>query len=446
MKKIQIRKVSALSIAFTIVLSIACVVMFVFAEQQFGEVQTASNNYTSCEAAARQLEEGSNYLTEEARLAVISGGTTHVSNYIEEVEVTQRREKAVETIEAISSNSTALTALQTALTVSNDLCQTEYYAMRLALEGFGTDSSSWPSQIAAVQLSSADAALSNSDKISKAQRLMYDEAYQLSKSTISDNISLCTSQLETELSNKQSRASKIFSDAFMKLEVIVAIFAIMAIITCLSIRRLVVKPLISYNESIKRGVIFPVIGAAELQNLAVTYNAVYKENEQRQMLIRHQAEHDALTDLLNRGAYDNMLDLYEKDKAQFALILVDVDIFKQVNDTYGHEMGDRILKHVAGLLKTTFRSIDHVYRIGGDEFAVIMVEMTSDLAYTIEEKVNYINGRLQNPEGDMPAVSISVGVAFADRKNPGESMYTDADKALYRTKENGRCGVNFYQG
>ena len=77
-----------------------------------------------------------------------------------------------------------------------------------------------------------------------------------------------------------------------------------------------------------------------------------------------------------------------------ALILVDVDTFKSVNDTYGHATGDEILKKVADTLQKAFRSIDYVCRIGGDEFAIVMVEMTSDLNYTIEDKIAVANERL----------------------------------------------------
>lgn len=83
-------------------------------------------------------------------------------------------------------------------------------------------------------------------------------------------------------------------------------------------------------------------------------------------------------------------------------------------------------------------------RIGGDEFAIVMVEMTSDLKYTIQEKIDYINQTLLNPEDDLPAVSLSVGTAFADRENPEESIFKDADKALYYVKEHGRNGCGFY--
>lgn len=73
-----------------------------------------------------------------------------------------------------------------------------------------------------------------------------------------------------------------------------------------------------------------------------------------------------------------------------------------------------------------------------------MVVMTSDLRYTIEEKTSAINEQLARPEDGMPKVSLSVGVAFADRPNPGENLFKDADQALYYTKEHGRNGCTFY--
>ena len=149
---------------------------------------------------------------------------------------------------------------------------------------------------------------------------------------------------------------------------------------------------------------------------------------------------------LNRGSYEKLLHIYETGDALFALILIDVDIFKSVNDIYGHAVGDAILQKVTGSLKKAFRSIDYVCRIGGDEFAVIMVDVTNDLKYTIEDKLKYVGEELAKTEGEVPAVTLSVGVAFSDRKNPGESIFKDADKALYHVKENGRNGCAFYNG
>lgn len=89
-----------------------------------------------------------------------------------------------------------------------------------------------------------------------------------------------------------------------------------------------------------------------------------------------------------------------------------------MNDTYGHATGDEILKKVADTLQKAFRSIDYVCRIGGDEFAIVMVEMTSDLNYTIEDKIAAANERLASGADGLPAVSLSVGAAFSDRENP----------------------------
>ena len=72
------------------------------------------------------------------------------------------------------------------------------------------------------------------------------------------------------------------------------------------------------------------------------------------------------------------------------------------------------------------------------------VEMTSDLKYTIEKKIKAVNEELGTENENIPAVSLSVGVAFSDRENPGANIFKDADKALYYVKENGRNGCKFY--
>ena len=119
-----------------------------------------------------------------------------------------------------------------------------------------------------------------------------------------------------------------------------------------------------------------------------------------------------------------------------------MDVFKEVNDTFGHGIGDQILRKVASVLKKQFRNID--YRIGGDEFAVIMVNSASDKRCTIQKKIEEANEELSNPTDSLPAVSLSVGVAFSDRKNPNGSISNDADTALYYIKEHGRHNCGFY--
>lgn len=394
-KKIRIQRVSTWSIIVTIVLAVIFAAVSVSSEKEFQVLRQTTDEYILCQNSAKELQDGSDYLTEQVRMYAMTG-------------------------------------------------KTEYYSMRLVAESYGKSEESLPEEIRDVQLSTEDKALSAQDKRTKAQDIVCDTAYQSVRNEITDNVTECMNSLIRLTRNRQGRASTIFSDMYLKLEISIVVLVAMMLVICMLVRKLVVQPLVSYNESIKLGEIFPVIGAAELQNLAETYNKVYQENQETQKIIRHQAEHDSMTDILNRGVFEKILNIYENGEPNFALILVDVDTFKSVNDTHGHAMGDKILKKVSKLLKDAFRSIDYVCRIGGDEFAIIMVEMTSDLQYTISDKIKAVNEELAMAEDGVPAVSLSVGVAFADRENPGESIFKDADKALYRVKENGRNGCDFY--
>lgn len=444
MSRVHVGKLSAFSIVITVVLSVLCVSIFLYGRAQLTVLDETTDAYITCESDARQLQNASDYLTEQVRLAATSGDESYIKSYFNEADNVKRRESALAELKKYFGDSSAFGLLQEALNSSNNLMETEEYAMRLVCEANRTNATTWPEEIKNVQLSSEDALLAPQQKRDKAQQLVFDQNYENAKSDISSRVVQCTDELIQETKNSQGHASTVFNDVYLKIEISVALFALISLALCLFVRVAMVKPLVQYGESIKKNKKFPVVGAAELQNLAETYNEMYENNEAAQALIKHQAEHDALTDLLNRGSYDKLLKIYDQPGNHYALIMVDVDVFKSVNDTYGHEVGDKILKRVAKLLQTAFRSIDHVCRIGGDEFAIIMVDMTPDLAYTIEEKIDAVNKLLSEPEEGCPVVSLSVGVAFSDRKNPSDSIFKDADKALYKTKETGRNGCSFY--
>ena len=443
-KKIKIQKVSSWSTGITIFVAIVFVCISILGEKEFAIVRDTTEQYITCERAAKQLQDGSDYLTEQVRMYAMTGKRKYMDLYFMEADVTRHRDKALDDLKEYFDGTDTFASLQKALNYSKELMDTEYYSMRLISEAMGIEESALPQEIQETKLSTKDEKLTAEQKQEKAQEMVSDNKYQSVRTEITNDVTKCMNNLIKLTRDKQGRATTIFSDMYLKQEIGIVILVAMLLAICLMMRHLIVKPLLSYNESVKRGEIFPVIGASELQTLARTYNKVYEENQETQKIIRHQAEHDALTQLLNRGSFEKVLNVYEKGESQFALILIDVDIFKSVNDTYGHAVGDAILKKVATLLKTTFRSIDYPCRIGGDEFALVMVEMTSDLKYTITEKITYMNEVLSNPDDGLPSVSLSVGVAFADRENPGESIFKDADKALYYVKEHGRHGCSFY--
>ena len=173
----------------------------------------------------------------------------------------------------------------------------QYYSMRLVAEATKSDFSTLPKELQNVEMETEDSALSYLSKMQKARNVVSDDDYERTKTEIMSAVTECLGELLTTTQNRQGRASMIFSDMYLKLEVGIGILVILLLWICVMLRRLIVKPLIRYNESIRRGEIFQVIGAVELQNLATTYNTVYLENQKIQKLIRYQAEHDALTQL-----------------------------------------------------------------------------------------------------------------------------------------------------
>lgn len=189
------------------------------------------------------------------------------------------------------------------------------------------------------------------------------------------------------------------------------------------------------NESVK------VNGVQEINYLAETYDRLSSMNRASQEKLSYEATHDPLTGIYNRGAFEK----YRDQETNYALILVDVDHFKSINDTFGHDMGDRVLKKVAELLQHRFRSNDYVCRIGGDEFAVIMIHAGSFLKDLEESKIRDVQKTLAHPEGNLPVVTLSVGVAFSDRQNPKETIFKDADSVLYDVKEKGGGDIRFFE-
>lgn len=445
MRKIHVQNISIAGIAITLILGCICIVIFMQGRIQFEALQQATKTYIGCEEDARQLESGSDFLTEQVRMIVLTGDTIYIDRYFNEATETKRRDEALGSLKGQLEGTSAFDSLQNAMDQSSELMYAECYAIRLICDAYSyTETVSAHEELRAIEISGDDELLPADEKVEKARNLVSGSEYQTAKDSINTYIDQCVAEITETARAKQGRAVTIFEDVYRKLEIFVVIFAVLTLAMGILIRRAIVRPLMDFNAAIESNTLLPIKGAGELRILAKTYNRVYEENEATQLLIKHQAEHDALTDLFNRRLYDELLDLYENSDADFALVLIDVDTFKQVNDTYGHTAGDSVLKRVSTLLKTTFRSIDHVCRIGGDEFAVIMTDATSQHRHAIKEKISAINKQLACAENDVPAVSLSVGVAFADRDYAGSSIFKDADRALYYTKKHGRNNCTFY--
>lgn len=157
----------------------------------------------------------------------------------------------------------------------------------------------------------------------------------------------------------------------------------------------------------------------------------------------YKATHDSLTRVYNRAGYDLLLAGVPMNST--FMLLIDADNFKEVNDTYGHEIGDRVLQKITESIRSVFRAEDYICRIGGDEFVVFMVDTIESQQKLIGHKVHSINRKLSDTSDGLPAASVSVGVAFGGDAADQKEWFDQADKALYETKRSGRNGCTFYK-
>ncbi|MBN8488989.1 MAG: GGDEF domain-containing protein [Burkholderiales bacterium] len=161
-------------------------------------------------------------------------------------------------------------------------------------------------------------------------------------------------------------------------------------------------------------------------------------------LVDLEAGRDALTQLLNRRFLPAVLgrevELSRRGGPCFAVLMIDVDHFKDINDRHGHEAGDRVLQHLASVLVASVRSGDSVFRYGGEEFLLLLVEVSALQALQLAEKIRQAVAAESIPlaGGSRLTATVSVGVAVHDGHPDYQRLIDQADRALYQAKADGR--------
>jgi diguanylate cyclase len=175
--------------------------------------------------------------------------------------------------------------------------------------------------------------------------------------------------------------------------------------------------------------------------------------EVKSMLVEYKtlADTDPLTQIWNRRAFDRaMARIYENNKGIIfnALILVDIDRFKDINDRFGHPFGDRVLQHVAQIMKAAVAKDMTVARTGGEEFAIIVEGLTEDATVGLADQVRGHIERtpflVADAQGTRDRVTVSMGVCMATEAGGPQDLYEKADRALYHSKSSGRNKVTKY--
>jgi len=395
---------------------------------KYNSVQDIITSYIACEKSSQTIKDKSNYLTTHAELFIMTHDEKYARDYIKEKYKIKSREKAIEQLlETSSPNDENYLKLQIAMNQSQSLTSIELYGMRLAYKSAGIKNI--PPEIEEIKLRPNDVKASPAEQQKIAEATIFGEGYLIYKNRVNENCIAIIQDIESKIQNKLSKNAIELDHLIISLTIIEFFVLVLSgnYFTCLITT--IIIPLKNLTKSLQKKERMPEAGAQELIYLAETYNEVY--------------EYDTLTRSLSRRAFSALCQRFEKEQNKLCLILVDVDSFKSINDKYGHSSGDSVLKEVAKRLSEVFRKNDYICRIGGDEFAVLLPDMGSEMGRSLANKIKDMNLKFSNFK-TVPNVHISAGIAFSE-KGYTKELFENSDKALYSAKAKGKAQASIYE-
>ncbi len=439
-------KIKVLGIFFVAVtMLVFCFILFVSntVSKRFYAVKDANNKFIICEQCSKLIEESADYLTEQARLFVATNNEEYARAYFKEINETKSKQKALETLKQVcSEKDLALQRLSVTIEQSKSLINMELYAIRLAYKAIGEKN--LPAEIADIQIKELDEKLSKDKLREAALNSLFGEGYLLYKKRITENCKITIEAIEHQIQDDLSNNGKELGENITLLRILFFALLVINVLLFIVFAYLILYPLDRFRESIRNDEKLKVIGSLEFKQLAESYNEIYNIKAQNEKSLLEKAEYDVLTGLLNRRAFDQICQLSAEKAEPIALLLIDLDNFKHINDTYGHTGGDTALQELARILLETFRTSDYITRIGGDEFAAILPNCTPAVGNSIKRKILSVNEKLTNIKDNISPVSVSVGVAFS-ANGFSDELFKNADKALYIVKEQGKRGCVIYE-
>ena len=432
-------RISFVNLFFTVLTAIVfCFILIISnnVKNRFDAVNDAMDKFIVCQQSSEEIKEASNYLTEQARLFVVTHKREAADAYLKELSETKRQDKALDALETVCSKSDlAMQRLRIAIEQAQGLKEMELYAMRLIFEVIGEKN--LPERLAEIRIADKDRGVSKKEMQEIAVNNLFGDGYLIYKMRINVNCQLTVTAIEQQIQKDLNLNADELGHNIGRLRILFLVLLLVNILIFLAFGYLVFLPLSRFRSSIAHDEKLKVMGSQEFMSLAESYNEIYEIKAQNERSLLRKAEYDGLTGIYNRRAFDKICEASAEKQQRIALLLIDMDNFKHINDTYGHLGGDNALKGLAEALVETFRDTDYVARVGGDEFAAILTNCGPSAKAEIMRKVDQINQTLSNLE-EKP-VSVSVGAAFSDNGFSKE-LYDKADKALYMVKEHGKRG------
>ena len=256
-------------------------------------------------------------------------------------------------------------------------------------------------------------------------------------------------QLDTGISNWSTRNSTAVKDAAYKVNLELYALSALAlgfVITIyLILNSLVLRPIARISDSFNKEshgeeFVLPRRGSREIYNLVSAYNRMRDIIEQRQHALEHQALHDNLTGLPNRALLQDRLEhairYSDRHDTSLAFMVIDLDRFKEINDTLGHHVGDRVLNEISNRLRNCLRKSDTVARLGGDEFALIIPDTEAAQATQFAKKISIAINEVLVIDNQNLYIGASIGISmYPEDGIDSDTLVRYADIAMYSAKQ-----------
>ena len=439
---IRLSRVNIVLLAVTVIGSIGMIIATNRLNSAYQQLIEETGKYINTQQDAGMIEEFSGSMLSESRSFLQTGDPAHVMAFYSQMDVIRRQ---LDGSGAAGAQGTAASDryLEEAVEAFRTLAEQDAYAMRLKAETLPVSLGSYPAEFAGTEIRPEDAALDAEQKLAKAQEILDRTDYSAIRSRLSDRVDASHRAASETVQQQMGVTTARIQQELLLLRTFGVVFLVIAVLAMLSNLLLIILPINRSVSNLDNREEIPEQGSFEMRNLARVYNEVLRDSTEKQEELEYSATHDALTGVYNRAAFDREYDRCRNDRIGIAI--VDVDGFKHYNDVYGHDVGDHVLRRVTETIGSKFRKEDHISRIGGDEFVIIMKNTGSAQSEDIKLKIDEINEELvKERRKGMPPISVSVGAAFWDRENPGPDILKDADNALLQMKQNGKLGCRIY--
>ena len=425
-----------------VIVSIAMFVAMRITTMIYDEAHEATQNLSKWRTSAYDLQVGSDYLTEQIRCFVATGDKTYLDNYFTEVNVTKRRDKALQEIQSHSQYVAALDNLRKAMAESTQLMDSEYTAAKLIAQAYGHDLSTYPEEVQTVVLSPQEKQLSDDQKKERAIQLVFGPDYKKVKDKISDYMKKSMDSLSIGIQADQlEMTNKLELQVFFEHALTVVLIIIMlGIIVMSSI--LIIKPVRKFIQNVREEKELPMEGAQEVRFLAKTYNLFYITNMKNRGEAAFIEKRDEVTGLLNQTGFDYLMKMADLETS--ALVLINLNGFEDIKKRFGQDVIETSLKEATEEISANTRAQNYVCRLADDKIAVIVVHADQELSAPIRKTVSDINHALSLKVGSHPHVSISAGAAFGHKKVNGDMLFEHARVSLNSILGNDQKDICFY--